>query len=67
MRALATLCLAVVAACGGQGGVPEGVATYDPHGDGGNAALLTGTLAHESDCFYVDTAEGDRFLPVRVR
>ena len=62
--AVTTLLLVMLVACGGASEAPEGVATYEPHGEGGNAALLEGMLTHEEDCFYVDTTEGERFLPV---
>jgi hypothetical protein len=62
--ALTTLLLVTLAACGSGAEAPEDAATYEPHGEGGNAALLEGTLTHEGDCFYVDTTEGERFLPI---
>lgn len=62
--ALTTLLLVTLVACGAGAEAPKDAATYEPHGEGGNAALLEGTLTHEDDCFYVDTPEGERFLPV---
>jgi len=53
-----------LSACGGGAEAPDSVATYEPHGEGGNTALLEGTLTHEDDCFYVDTTDGERFVPI---
>jgi hypothetical protein len=41
--ALGALLLIMVAACGNGEQAAEGVATYEPHGQGGNTALLEGT------------------------
>lgn len=61
---LTALLLVMLVACGGGAEAQDSVAAYEPHGEGGNTALLEGTLTREDDCFYVDTREGDRFLPV---
>lgn len=63
MRVLLPALLMSLASCGGSQ-APQHVATYEPQGVGGNTALLEGTLTREDDCFYVDSREGDRFLPV---
>ena len=42
----------------------EGVATYEAYGDGGDLALLEGSLVVDADCVYVLGPDGGRLLPV---
>ncbi|MBG6181567.1 hypothetical protein [Arthrobacter sp. CAN_A1] len=38
------------------------VATYTPFGEGGDAALLTGTLVLEDGCLYIEASDSSRVL-----
>ena len=62
--------LLVLTGCGTFGSSPKSeapnVGLYDPTGEGGDAALLTGRLETTSECFYVNTGE-TRYLPVFPR
>ena len=65
--AVAVLAGAVVAAgCGSsaRGDLSGDIALYRPTGDGGDAALLQGWLLRADGCTYVETADGERVLPV---
>ena len=59
--------LLMLAACGGGSEDIAGVATYEPRGDGGDSALLEGALVRDGGCFYIESAEGIRFIPVSPR
>lgn len=65
LRVVAALVLACAAA-GCRDGAAEEVArhvgTYDATGEGGDAALLEGTVRLDGGCFLVETAVGGRFL-----
>lgn len=46
---------------------PDTVAVYEPQGTGGDAALLTGTLALQDGCTYVVDQNGTTWLPIFAR
>lgn len=53
---------------GGQASAPDlEVATYEPAGAGGDAALLVGTLVNSEGCLIVEQGDGDQVLPVLPR
>lgn len=53
--------------CGDEGGSESPlVATYAAAGEGGDGAVLEGTLVLENGCTYVDGAGGNRWLPIFV-
>jgi len=54
----------IVGACGSDPAAVAGVATYEPNGEGGEGALLGGTLRDLGECLYIEPADGTRFLPV---
>lgn len=43
---------------------PVRYAEYRPAGEGGPAAVIQGTLSQIDGCLFLDTPEGDRWLPV---
>ena len=54
-----------LAGCSGEGSDDEGVAVYEPYGEGSDAALLEGQLDIEPNCVYVVHPESNvRHLPV---
>lgn len=62
---VAALVLAYAAAGCGDGAAAEvarHVGTYDATGEGGDAALLEGTVGLDDGCFLVETASRERFL-----
>lgn len=70
MRIALVLAVALLTSGCGDNGSPStdstsvsGVATYESTGTGGDAALLTGTVAFDDGCLYVE-ADGGRVLPV---
>src|SRR3954453_12887102 len=65
MRSALVVAVVLAASACGDGGSPRSgaIATYESTGTGGDAALLTGTVAFEDGCLYVE-ADGKRWLPV---
>jgi hypothetical protein len=60
----AVLLLLVLSGCSEDDDPLDRVATYEPEGEGGDSALLTGIVVLEGGCFYVEVPRGDRLLPL---
>lgn len=60
---LALLCAAGAACSAGTSDeIADHVGTYEPTGEGGDGALLEGTVRLEDGCLYVEASTGERFL-----
>lgn len=65
MRSAVAASLVLLTACAWSDDTSSAaVPTYEPRGDGGDAALLDGTLVLAGGCFYVMPADGKRVLAV---
>jgi hypothetical protein len=66
--AIAVVVAVSTVACGGLRGLegPASVATYSAAGEGGDGALLEGTLVLDGQCTYVVDGDGTRWLPIFV-
>ena len=66
VQAPVTLALLVTLGAGcsgdGQGDASRHVGTYEAFGEGGNGALLEGTVQVVDGCFFVEASTGERVL-----